>query len=158
MTENPAIAEEISVLARARGFSVAVAESLTGGALSGELAAAESSSEWYAGAVVAYETGTKYRVLGVPEGDPVISEAAVIQMARGVRALMDADAAVAVSGAGGPGGQEGHPAGTVWIAVSVGGRHRAQKHFFPGSPEEILARTVARALTMLRESIDRECR
>ena len=153
--KNSDISAAISGLARSRGLTVAVAESLTGGALSGELAAAESSSEWYAGAVVAYQSRTKYHVLGVPDGDPVITESAVLQMARGVRELLRTDAAVAVSGAGGPEGQDGQPAGTVWIAVSVGEDTRTEKHLFPGSPEDILARTTTRALTLLRETIER---
>ncbi|MDR7329343.1 CinA family protein [Corynebacterium guangdongense] len=85
----------------------------------------------------------------------MITESAVLQMARGVRELLRTDAAVAVSGAGGPEGQDGQPAGTVWIAVSVGEDTRTEKHLFDGSPEEILARTTTRALTLLRETIKR---
>lgn len=151
---NSDVSAAISRLARSRDLTVAVAESLTGGALSGELAAAESSSEWYAGAVVAYQSSTKYHVLGVSDGAPVITESAVLQMARGVRDLLRTSASVAVSGAGGPEGQDGQPAGTVWIAVSVGEDIRTEKHLFSGSPEEILALTTTRALTLLRETIE----
>ncbi len=142
-------AEKISKLANEHGFTVAVAESLTGGKLSSQLAAAPDSSEWFAGGVVSYETRIKYEVLRVPEGQPVITEAAVRAMAEGVAKLMTADATVAASGAGGPGSQEGNPPGTTWIAVLVRGVLRTELHHFPGEPEEILAHTEERALDLL---------
>lgn len=145
------IAEKISTLAQEQGFTVAVAESLTGGKLSSRLAAAPDSSEWFAGGVVSYETRIKYDVLGVPEGDPVITEDAVRRMAEGVGELMTADATVAASGAGGPGSQEGNPPGTTWIAVLVRGKLRTELHHFPGEPEEILARTEERTLSLLHD-------
>lgn len=151
--DNASIAAAIAQVALARQINIAVAESLTGGSISSELAAAEKSSQWYAGAVVSYETNIKYRVLGVPEGAPVITEEAVTQMARGVRELMGVDAAVAVSGAGGPEGQDGQPVGTVWMAVAVDELVLAREHHFDGSPDEILAQTATSALRLLLEAL-----
>lgn len=144
------IASAISALAREHGFTVATAESLTGGQIATTLAAAEDSSEWFAGSVVSYQTRIKYDVLGVPEGQPVITEAAVSTMAEGVAKLMSADAALAVSGCGGPGEQEGQPPGTTWIAARVRGTTRTELHHFPGGPEEILAQTRQRSLELLQ--------
>lgn len=144
-----AAAEDIARLARERGLSVAVAESLTGGTLAAHLAAAPDSSDWFAGGVVSYQTRVKCDVLHVPEGQPVITEAAALAMCRGVADLMHADAAVAVTGAGGPGPQEGQPAGTVWIAATVGGLQQTRVHHFPGETGAILARTRQHALELL---------
>lgn len=143
----------ISKLARHHDFTVAATESLTGGKICSRLAAAPNSSEWFAGGVVCYETRIKYEVLGVPAGTPVITKAAVTAMATGVANLMTADATVAVSGAGGPGSQEGNPPGTTWIAVMVRGRLHTELHHFPGSPEDILAQTEVRALDLLHTAM-----
>lgn len=148
-----ALAEDISRIAQDHGFTLAVAESLTGGRLSCHLAAAPESSSWYAGGVTSYMTRIKYTVLGVPEGDPVITEEAAGQMVSGVSELMDADAAVAVTGAGGPGRQEGNPPGTTWIAALVRGKLYTELHHFPGEPEDVLAQTEHHALTLLHTSM-----
>ena len=142
-------ADQISVLAREHGYTVAVAESLTGGSLAAALAAADDSSEWFAGGVVAYRTRTKQRVLDVAPDCPVISAECVTTMATSLTDLMEADAVIAISGAGGPAGQEGQPPGTVFIATLVRGRACVGKHHFPGSPEEVLAEARAHALRQL---------
>lgn len=150
-------AAQISELATQHDFTVAVAESLTGGKINSRLSAAPGSSEWFAGGVVCYETRIKYEVLGVPEGTPVITEAAVSAMATGLADLMTADATVAVSGAGGPGSQEGNPPGTTWIAVLVRGKIHTELHHFPGEPEDILAQTEERALELLHTTMVKTC-
>lgn len=142
------VAHAIASLALEHGFDVAVAESLTGGQISTQFAAAPDSSDWFVGGVVTYETRSKHEVLGVSPG-PVISESAAREMASGVAHLMGADAAVAATGAGGPGEQEGNPPGTTWIAALVRGTMRTQLHHFSGEPEEILGQTQLRALTLL---------
>jgi len=142
-------AEKISRLSQDRGLTVAAAESLTGGTLAACLAAAPDSSDWFAGGVFSYQTRTKCEVLNLPEGQPVITEAAALAMCQGVAELMRCDAAVAVTGAGGPGPQEGHPAGTVWVAAQVGEHRRARLHHFPGDTGAILARTRQHALELL---------
>jgi len=67
----------------ARDLRLAVAESLTGGMVSSSLAKAPRASSWLVGGVVAYMSEVKHEVLGVESG-PVVTEAAALQMARGV--------------------------------------------------------------------------
>lgn len=147
------LAERIGRLAQAGGLEVAVAESLTGGAISSRLAAAPDSSTWYAGGVVAYETRVKYDVLGVPQGHPVVTEEAAAAMAAGVAELMRADATVAVTGAGGPEPQEGQPPGTTWIAVCLHGEVTTELHHFSGEPTDIVEKTELRALRSLHDRL-----
>jgi len=142
-------ADQIAALAREHGYTVAVAESLTGGSLAAELAAADDSSEWFAGGVVAYQTRTKQRVLGVAPDCPVISAECVSTMAASLTDLMGADAVIAISGAGGPAGQAGQPPGTVVIATLVRGRESVEEHCFPGTPGQVLAAARAHALRQL---------
>ncbi|WP_101650921.1 CinA family protein [Brevibacterium ihuae] len=151
-TSAAGLAQEIATAARALGSTVGVAESLTGGRIATRLAAAEESSAWFAGGIVSYGSEVKHRALGVPRG-PVISEQAVTAMAEGAAALLGADAVVAASGAGGPGGQEGNPPGTTWLAVRVGGVTRTELHRFDGEPLEVLARTEDAALRLLRGAL-----
>ncbi|GAA1846674.1 nicotinamide-nucleotide amidohydrolase family protein [Brevibacterium marinum] len=146
------IAESLAELCGEHGVRVAVAESLTGGRISSQLAAASGSADWFAGGVVAYSSEVKHELLEVPP-DAVISQASVESMARSVARMMDVDAAVAASGAGGPVGQDGQEPGTTWIAVLVGDEVRSELHRFQGDPIDILALTEERALTMLLESL-----
>ena len=143
-----AIAASLSELCSEHSVRVSVAESLTGGRISSHLAAATGAGKWYAGAVVAYSSDVKHRLLDVPRGS-VISQVAVESMVRSVSTMMGADAAVAVSGAGGPAGQDGQEPGTTWIAVLVDDEVQSERHSFSGDPIDILAQTQERALALL---------
>ncbi|GAB2714490.1 CinA family protein [Nocardia thraciensis] len=130
------------------GLTVAVAESLTAGRIAAALGAASGASDWFRGGVVAYATEVKRRVLGMPECSPVCAEAAAT-MARGVRSLMRADIAVAVTGVGGPGSQDGEPPGHVWFAVATDAGTRTEHRRFAGTPGEVVDRTALQALELL---------
>lgn len=147
-----AIAERLSELCREHNICVAVAESLTGGRISSQLAAATRAGDWYAGAVVAYSSEVKHRLLEVPYGS-IISQSSVESMAHSVCRLMGADVAVAVSGAGGPVGQDGQEPGTTWIATLIGDEVQVEVHSFSGEPIDILSQTQERSLAMLLEAL-----
>jgi nicotinamide-nucleotide amidase len=145
-------AEAIAHIALERGLTLAVAESLTGGALAQALAAAPDASEWFAGGVVAYTVRTKARALGVPEG-PVVDAPTARRMAEGVRELLAADIAVAVTGVGGPGDEEGQPPGTVFLAIVTRDSTRITEFAFEGEPASVVAQTVAATLHALRTDL-----
>jgi nicotinamide-nucleotide amidase len=147
------LAERVGELAGEQGVSVAVAESLTGGMISAALAAVSGSSDWFLGAVVAYASEVKHGVLDVPPG-PVVSATAASTMARGVRKLLGADVAVAVTGAGGPGGQDGREPGTVFLAFDGGGDHRVTRLELDEEPKVVCATTAVAALRMLIEGLE----
>ncbi len=107
---------------RERRESVAVAESLTGGAVCAALVSVPGASTVLRGGVTAYATDLKARLLGVAEPllaayGPVHPEVA-LQMARGVRERLGAVWGAATTGVAGPGASDGHPAGTVVVAVA----------------------------------------
>lgn len=143
-----AVARSIATIAQQRGIVVTVAESLTGGALAQALAKAPDAGDWFAGGVVAYRPATKFDVLAVPEG-PVVTAATARAMARGVAALTGAEAAVAVTGVGGPGPEEGEPAGTVYVCALVRTTENAARHDFVGDPDRVVEQTVLEALRLL---------
>lgn len=80
------------------------------------------ASRVYVGGVVSYATRVKVDVLGVPpevvRDDGVISARCAEAMAVGARSLLGADYAIATTGVAGPDSQEGHPVGTVFVAVA----------------------------------------
>lgn len=140
---------------RLSGRSVACAESFTGGLASQALASVEGSADWFRGGVVAYNTETKRRVLGVGS-EPVISERCAVAMARGVRDLMDAEVAISITGVGGPSTQEGNDPGTIIVGWSVRPTDSAPaessgavQHFVPDEPGEVIKAGVLTALQRL---------
>jgi nicotinamide-nucleotide amidase len=138
---------------RGRGETLAVAESLTGGLLVQAMAKAEGSSDWLRGGVVAYATSVKHDLLGVTAGK-VVSAAAAREMAEGVRRVLGADLAVAVTGVGGPDRQDGEPPGTVWVGVADGRDTTAELLQASGSPEEICQQTIDAAIGRLLDVLD----
>lgn len=105
----------------ARGWTLACAESCTGGLLASVLTDASGASAWFNGAVVAYANAVKRDVLGVSQATldahGAVSRDTVLAMARGARGVMRADVVVAISGVAGPtGGTPQKPVGTVWLA------------------------------------------
>jgi nicotinamide-nucleotide amidase len=128
---------------------IAVAESLTGGMLASALAAAPQSSRWFRGGVVAYASDVKHELLNVP-GGPVVSAQAARAMADGVRRLLKADVAVALTGAAGPDGQDGQPPGTVFLGLAdERDTHVEYRCFDRNDPTEVCAEAVAEALRLL---------
>ncbi|UOE43294.1 CinA family protein [Agromyces larvae] len=159
MSSIDALAEACARAALAAGVRVAVAESLTSGAIATTLGKAPEASEWFSGGVVAYDAEVKFAVLGVDRG-PVITAKAARQMAEGLLHLMPVEAVVAVTGAGGPGPEEGEPAGTVFIAHARVGhpdappRAAVDEHRFDGDPSEVVHQTVEAALHALLAELE----
>lgn len=151
--ESRVVAESISRTARRSRRRVAVAESLTSGAIASQLGASPAASEWFLGGVVAYSIDVKSSVLGVDRG-PVMTAACARQMAAGAARVTGADCAVAVTGVGGPDPEEDTPVGTVFIAVQAGEASRVEECHFTGDPTEIVHATTLRALQLLHTAID----
>ena len=110
---------------RTRSWTLAIAESCTGGLIGGRITDVPGSSAWFAGGVIAYANDVKVRQLGVP-ADVLASHGAVSEpvaraMADGVRRHLATDVGLAITGIAGPdGGTAGKPVGTVVMAVSAG--------------------------------------
>jgi len=148
-SRTEAACARIGERAKALGLTVAVAESLTGGALVARLAAAPGSGEWLRGGVVAYDRAVKYEVLGVPRG-PVVCEVAARAMAEGVARLLRADVALSLTGVAGPDEQDGMPVGTVYFGVRTPeGEVRVEHARFHGDPGEVVERALDHGFALL---------
>ena len=135
-----------------RGVTLAIAESLTGGQVSSSLVEVPGASRVLVGTVVAYATRIKAQVLGVDAAHlertgPVDREVA-LQMAHGVRRLLGADLGLATTGVAGPGPADGHPAGTVHVAVVAPGGERHRELHLSGDRSQVRSATVTEVLEL----------
>jgi nicotinamide-nucleotide amidase len=145
------------------GLKLAIAESLTGGALASDLIAIPGASNTVLGSVVAYQTALKQGILGVSKR--LLSERGAVdpdvalEMAEGVRRLMAKNCrlpassvvGVATTGVAGPDPQDGKPVGEVHIAISADDLSATYAFHFSGSRSEIRAQAVLAAVNALRE-------
>jgi nicotinamide-nucleotide amidase len=135
-----------------RGWSIAAAESLTGGRVTATLVDVPGASAPVRGGIVAYATDIKATQLGVDadllaDRGPVDAEVAV-QMAKGVRRALHADVGVATTGVAGPDPQDGKPVGTVHIAVVTPEEVVSSSLELAGTRDEIRTRTVQSVLEL----------
>ncbi len=137
-----------------RGWTLAVAESLTGGLVAARLVTADGASEWFRGGVVAYDPAVKFELLHVPEG-PVVSRETAEAMADGVRRLLDADVGLATTGVAGPASLEGEPPGTVWLGMAVEDEVDAVRITLPGDRDRVRQLSVISVLDRLRHRLGR---
>ena len=145
-------------LCRARGLTIGVAESCTGGLLGARLTAIPGSSDVVVGGVIAYSNGLKTSLLGVPERllekQGAVSEPVVRALASGAREATGASIGVGITGIAGPGGgTEEKPVGTVWIASDLNGAVEARRLRLIGDRAEVRQRAAQAALEMVRRRL-----
>jgi nicotinamide-nucleotide amidase len=152
--ERP-IEELVLELCRARGLTLATAESCTGGMVGARLTSVPGASDVFRGGVVAYANDVKEGELGVPaallaEHGAVSAEVAEA-MAVGARSRLRADVAVSVTGVAGPdGGTDEKPVGTVFLHAAGPNGGRGVDFSFGGDREGIRRRSTVAALHLLR--------
>ncbi len=123
-------------LLRARGQTLAAAESCSGGLVAELVTSVPGASAYFLGGVVAYSNAAKTAALGIPaqliEQHGAVSEPVVRAMAEGVRGRLGADFGVATSGISGPeGGTPEKPVGTVHLAIAGDQGTHAEHFVFP---------------------------
>jgi nicotinamide-nucleotide amidase len=118
-TQSPA--KSIIETLVARGQTLAVAESLTGGGLGFALTQVPGASAVFLGGIISYTTDVKVRELGVGQSIidqyKVVSEEVAIEMAEGAKNKFATTWAISTTGVAGPGDYQGVREGTVWIAI-----------------------------------------
>lgn len=123
-TDGRTMEQVVGALLAGRGYTIAAAESCTGGLLMSRLTDVPGSSSYVRAGIVAYAYEDKSSLLGVPQGlieaHGAVSEPVAAAMAEGIRARTGADVTVGITGIAGPGGATpSKPVGTVAIAVIV---------------------------------------
>lgn len=152
------IAQVIGDALRARGDTLAVAESCTSGRIGAAVTAIPGASDYFLGGALVYSNAEKVRQCGV---DPAalaehgaVSEIVARQLAEGVAARVGATWGLAVTGIAGPGGGTPEkPVGTVHVALAGPGGTRHRRLFLPFDRERVLIVTVGQALDLLRRAL-----
>jgi len=140
------------------GYTLAVAESCTGGLLAQRLTDVPGSSKYFIEGVVAYANDAKIRTLGV---EPMlllehgaVSAAVAEAMAEGIRKRAETDFGLSITGIAGPGGgTDEKPVGTVFIALSDEIETKHRRLNVPGDRNLIRWRSSQAALDLLRRRL-----
>lgn len=144
------------------GWTVGVAESLTGGLVVSELIAVSGASAVVRGGVVAYATELKQRLLNVDaallDAHGAVHPRVARQMAEGVRDALGpggsaADVGIATTGIAGPDSPDGQPVGTVHIAVATALGVRTESVVLDGDRAQIRAEATARAIRLALDAL-----
>jgi nicotinamide-nucleotide amidase len=145
-------------LLRARGRTIAAAESCTGGLLLSRLTDVPGSSDYVESGVVCYSNRAKTEWLGVPASliaeHGAVSEPVARAMADGIAARAGTTIGVAVTGIAGPGGgTPTKPVGTVAIAIVVSGATQSRTFRFVGNREMVKLQATQAAMDMVRRQL-----
>jgi nicotinamide-nucleotide amidase len=164
--KNVVVAEEDIPLEKAilnkmaaRGVTLSVAESCTGGYISHLFTQHPGASKVFLGGGVTYANELKEGLLGVKaetiEKFGAVSGPVVTEMVEGAVKHFKSDYAIAVTGIAGPdGGTEEKPVGTVWIGVSNGEKTQIKKFTFGTKRVQNIERSAVSALSMLNTLLD----
>ena len=138
-------------LLKAKGQTIATAESCTGGKLASLLNKHAGSSAFYYGSIICYDNSVKEHLLGVPaeliKAHGVVSEDVVRVMAESVRRCLNTNYSIATSGIAGPsGGSIDKPVGTVWIAWATPQGTTAECFHLGKLREQVTDRACTKAL------------
>jgi nicotinamide-nucleotide amidase len=148
--DDGTVESEVLRLCEARGWTLGVAESLTGGLVGARIANVAGASRVFRGAVASYATEVKRSVLGVT-AEHVVSEDAAREMAEAAQRVLGADVGIATTGVAGPDTQDGQPVGTVWFGIAIPGRPtETVSTILPGDRERIRQFSTISLLNLLR--------
>ena len=141
-----------------KNYTLALAESCTGGLISRRITRIAGSSAYYLGGAVTYANAAKVSFLGVNpitlEKHGAVSEQTAQEMSRGIRERTGANIALSVTGVAGPsGGSVEKPVGTVWMSIALADRHEARLFRFHGDRDRIILGASQAALNWLRTTL-----
>jgi nicotinamide-nucleotide amidase len=154
-----ALVNELATRLRGRGWTMASAESCTGGLIAAACTELSGSSDWFERGFVTYSNAAKTDSLGVPAAliaeHGAVSEPVARAMAVGAVAHSAAHCALSVTGVAGPtGGSADKPVGTVWFGWSTPAGVATEHRRFDGDRAAIRAQAVRHALAGLLQRLD----
>lgn len=153
-SDGSSLAEALGRALASRNWSIATAESCTGGMVGSLITSVPGSSTYYRGGVVAYSHEAKIKFLDVApelfEQYGAVSEEVAGAMAEGVRAALGATVGISTTGIAGPeGGTEEKPVGLVYIALATNSeRLDVRRLRIPGNREAVTRRASVAALML----------
>lgn len=151
--------ERLKELLAGRGMRIALAESCTGGLISGRITGVAGASDYFEAGLVTYSNRAKEKFLSVPR-DLLATKGSVSAevagaMAEGVRAATGVDIGLSVTGVAGPGGGSPEkPVGTVYMGLAAEGKTFVRLHHFSGDRAAVRSRTSDAALDMALDFLE----
>lgn len=158
LDDDASLEKRIGALLKEKKQTISTAESLTGGKIAATLVSVPGSSSYYKGSIVAYNAEIKINLLKVNKETlkehTVVSKQVALEMAKGAKAKLNTNYAIAVTGNAGPTTDDNDKSlGTVFIAL-VGDNKEVVEEFNFGQPrEKVINRTVSKALEILQKEI-----
>lgn len=154
----PALVERLAQALLTRGWTLASAESCTGGLIAGACTERGGASDWFDRGFVTYANAAKVELLGVPaaliEAHGAVSQEVAHAMAAGAAARAHTACALAVTGVAGPsGGSPDKPVGTVWFGWHTPAGTATERRRFDGDRHAVRRAAVAYALAGLLRRI-----
>ena len=150
--------QKIGNIFNKKNWTLAVAESCTGGLLGNIITDLPGSSKFFLGGVIAYSNQVKLDLLKVSsemlrKSGAVSSEVALL-MSLGIRDILGSSAGVAITGIAGPGGgSQEKPVGLVYIAVITPQANVVERFVFPGNRREIKIQAAKTALELIIQAL-----
>jgi nicotinamide-nucleotide amidase len=139
---------------RGRGWTLGVAESLTGGLIGARIVNVEGASDTFRGTIGSYATDVKRSLLGVT-AESVVSEQAAREMAEAAQRVLGADVGIAATGVAGPTEQDGVAVGTVYLGLAIPGvPTEVVSTRLPGDRERLRQFSTITLLNLLRQRLD----
>src|SRR3954447_8038514 len=154
--DGTTVDEQVAALLMQRDWTIATAESCTGGLLAGRLTDLPGSSAYVRGGLVVYADDVKTALAGVPralvEAHGAVSTEVAEALADGARSAVGADVGVGITGIAGPGGAvSGKPVGTVCFSVAgPGGGRLTRRTQLPGGRADVRDRSTTEAMHLIR--------
>ena len=144
---------------RSKGWTLAIAESCTGGLICDRITNVSGSSDYFMGGMVNYSNESKSKHLGVPSNDirryGAVSPQVARKMAQGVRKAFSTTFGLSTTGVAGPtGGTKRSPVGRVFIGIASARRTEVKKLDLKGNRREIKNQAAERSLELLHKRIN----
>jgi nicotinamide-nucleotide amidase len=140
--------------------TISLAESCTGGMISSRITDVPGSSHYFMGGIVVYSNNAKIAFLHIPSEElekyGAVSAQTARYMADGVRDAFKSSMGLSVTGIAGPaGGTDEKPVGLVYIGIAEPGRTETHELHFKGDRTEVREQTTRKALSLLKEALER---
>jgi PncC family amidohydrolase len=145
---------------RNKGWTLAIAESCTGGLICDRITNVSESSDYFMGGMVNYSNESKSKHLGVPSNDirryGAVSPKVARKMAQGVRKAFNTTFGLSTTGVAGPtGGTKRSPVGRVFIGMASGRRTGVKKLDLKGNRREIKKQAAEKSLELLYKILNK---
>jgi nicotinamide-nucleotide amidase len=145
-------------LLKAKNMTLSIAESCTGGMISGRMANVSGVSSVFMNAIVTYSNEAKMKFLNVQEKTLMehgaVSAETAEEMAKGIMRVSGTDIGLSVTGIAGPeGGTAEKPVGLFYIGIAIGDIVENHRFYYPGSRDRIRSIATIRALDILRKKL-----